>query len=309
MNNSKTPKVTVLISTKNRETLVTRAINSVLAQTFLDFELIIADVSDNDLTQKALSDYTDPRVIYRRITNELFAARTVNSAVENARGKYIAFCDDDDEWSSNEKLAKQVALLDKLGDDYGFVACAYELWNDRTNSHIKFVYPKAKGMIFIEMLKENVASGMPALLIRRDAYLAVGGFEEGIKYSADYLLQTKLSKSYKFDFIPEVLVLGHTQHEFGSQQNLVKSNCNYRDKMEYFECFLKLFASDYQENLPAKKEKIETLITLATKSGDLESFIKYMKLYCKSNGRLLFIVKRGIELTKNISKKRSWFIV
>jgi len=293
------PRVSVLISTKNRERLISRAIDSVLAQSFKDFELIITDVSDNDLTQEIVSHYQDARVRYFKIDNEISVAKTVNEAIFKAKGEYIAFCDDDDEWCSAEKLSQQVALLDFLGTEYGFVSCGWEIWNDRTNKHICYEMPKAKGDVFLQMLVHNVALGTPTLLIRKDAYVKVGGFEESLRYSADHLLLTKLSELYKFDFVPEIMVLGHQFHDFGSSQYLVKRSFRYKDKMMYFVNFLERFGSTYDSLPSAKRSILERILTMAAKEGDTSSFIKYSQIYLGGDWGFLFILKRIFILLRN----------
>lgn len=295
----KAPIVSVLIPTKNRSSLVSRAIDSILTQSFEDFELIIMDVSDNDLTREVIDGYKDSRIVYRRISNEVSAAISVNSTLQKSRGKYLAFCDDDDEWSSREKLAKQVNLLDALGEDYGFVSCGWEIWNDRTNQHDSFDLPKAKGDVFSLMLIQNVVLGTPTLLIRKEAYFAVGGFEEEIRYSADYLLLTKLSKYYKFDYIAEIMVLGHQYHEFGSSQHLRKRTLNYSDKLAYFLFFLDYFKSDYEANPLAKRSIVERIITMAVKAIDFNSFIKYTGIYFTGSFSGSFIFKRAVLFLLN----------
>ena len=300
MVSSRKPKVSVFVSTKNRASLITRAIDSILSQTFENFELIIADVSDNDLTAKVISQYNDSRIVYHKIDNEISPAKTINKFLFNAKGEYIALCDDDDEWCSKDKLKKQVALLDFLDEDYGFVTCGWELWNDKTNQHISFDMPKAKGNIFPLMLAKNVTLGLPTLLVKKSAYIAVGGFEESIKYSADYLLLTKLSKLYKFDFVPEIMVRGHQFHEYGSSSRLVKSKNDYFDKMEYFIFFLKFFESDYNAYPNAKKAILESIITMAVRAGNPPSCIKYMNIYLKGEHSYYFIFKRVLQFAYNI---------
>ena len=128
----KSPRVTVVIPTYNRGDLLPRAVNSVLAQTYSDFELILVDDCSFDNTQDVIHDFEDPRI--RSIRHEVNrgAAATRNTGIAHARGEYIAYLDDDDECTSN-RLADQVALLDS-GPDIGMVYGWIEEINDATGA-------------------------------------------------------------------------------------------------------------------------------------------------------------------------------
>ena len=122
------PKVSVIINTCNRSALIGRAVDSVLQQDFADFELLVIDASSDESTRAVMDRYQDPRIRYYRIIDEEYFAKTFNYAISLARGGYIAFNDDDDEWISPQKLSKQVALMESLPEDYGVVYCWWEMW-------------------------------------------------------------------------------------------------------------------------------------------------------------------------------------
>lgn len=98
------PVFSVIIPTYNREKLIGRAIDSVLNQTFKDFELIIVDDGSTDNTKEIIERYTDQRIryIYKENGGQNSA---LNKGIEFAKGKYVAFLDSDDEWL-DEKLRK-----------------------------------------------------------------------------------------------------------------------------------------------------------------------------------------------------------
>ena len=118
------PLVSVIVPTYNRAQLLRETVASILSQTFDDFELIIVDNMSEDGTEQYVKGLEDPRIRYFRNANNGIIAVNRNVGIKNAKGKYIAFCDDDDLWLPN-KLEEQVELMEKnmdLGLCGGYVA-------------------------------------------------------------------------------------------------------------------------------------------------------------------------------------------
>ena len=115
------PKVSIIIPTYNRAKLLSRAIKSVLDQTFKDFELIIVDDGSTDNTKGVVEEFQkkDSRIKYIWQENSGAPAKPKNTGIRQARGEYVAFLDDDDEWFP-KKLEKQIELFE---DNIGFVGC------------------------------------------------------------------------------------------------------------------------------------------------------------------------------------------
>lgn len=105
------PKVTVFIPVHNREDYICVAVNSILAQTFEDFELVVVDDGSTDRTVEVLESYSDPRLRVARNPRNLGIPATRNHGLELARGEYIALLDSDDH-AYPERLAHQVRFLD-----------------------------------------------------------------------------------------------------------------------------------------------------------------------------------------------------
>lgn len=113
------PKVSVIVTTYNRPELVKETIFGVLNQTFKDFELIVVDNFSNYDFLKVIEEINDDRILPYQNQNDGIIAVNRNFGIKKAKGKYIAFCDDDDIWMPN-KLEKQLQFLkDKhLEDDF-----------------------------------------------------------------------------------------------------------------------------------------------------------------------------------------------
>src|SRR5438132_12765470 len=104
------PTVSVIIATHNRARLLRRAIHSVLAQTFEDWELLVVDDGSTDNTETIAVSLQDLRICYLRheVNRGLSAAR--NTGIRISRGEYVAFLDDDDEWLP-KKLERELEVF------------------------------------------------------------------------------------------------------------------------------------------------------------------------------------------------------
>ena len=112
-------KVSVIIPTYNREATLKRAVESVLNQTYTDFELIIVDDGSTDNTRQLVENIHDDRITYYYVKINSGAAAARNYGIERAEGEYIAFQDSDDYWHS-DKLEKQMKVMES-NPDIGFV--------------------------------------------------------------------------------------------------------------------------------------------------------------------------------------------
>ncbi len=117
------PKVSVIIITYNRAQLLRTAGQTVLDQTFQDFELLIVDDGSSDDTGNTIKSFNDPRVRYVKHAQNQGEGGARNTGMQHAKGEYIAFLDDDDEWLPN-KLQLQVELLDSQPGQVGLVHSA-----------------------------------------------------------------------------------------------------------------------------------------------------------------------------------------
>ena len=104
------PLVSVIVSTHNRADLLCETLDSILSQTYENFELIVVDDGSTDNTEEVVKRHSAGRINYLKIDNWGGPARPRNIGIEKAKGKYIAFCDDDDIWLP-KKLEKQINYI------------------------------------------------------------------------------------------------------------------------------------------------------------------------------------------------------
>ena len=114
--------VSIIMPTYNCGRFIAESINSVLAQTYTNWELLIVDDCSTDNTAEVVASFKDPRILYQRNEHNSGAAVTRNTALRLAKGKYIAFLDSDDLWMP-EKLERQIAFMEKMG--YAFTYHEY----------------------------------------------------------------------------------------------------------------------------------------------------------------------------------------
>jgi glycosyltransferase involved in cell wall biosynthesis len=200
------PRVTVAVSTWNRAHLVGRAIASILAQTFADFEVLVVDDGSTDHTPGVLAGIGDPRLRIIRLDPNGGISRARNAALATARGEWLAFLDDDNEWEP-EYLARQLALAESH-PHAGVVYCRARRRDVRTGRDMAVPEAVWQGPVF----RRLVAGWMPLVsctLVRRAALADAGGFDESLRASEDRDMWLRLARRTDFAGTTAVLVARH----------------------------------------------------------------------------------------------------
>lgn len=192
-----TPLVTVVIPTYNRATMVGRAIESVLQQTFSDFEIVVVDDSSHDNTESVVKGFGDHRVRYIRheINKKLPATR--NTGIANARGQYIAFLDDDDQWKK-DKLCKQIDAIQNCEA----VLCA------STVTGIKPTYRYREDWVTSSTLRKGNIFDPSGLIVRAEVLRKLQ-FDTSLPNGVgeDWDMFIRIAERGKIKYIPEPLVI------------------------------------------------------------------------------------------------------
>ncbi len=205
------PKVSVITVTFNREQFIREAIDSVLAQTFTDWEMVIVDDASTDNTERIVKDYIDgeSRIKYFKNKVNLGIAKTRNRGLELARGEYIAPLDSDDIWLDVNKLKKQVEFLE-INKDYSMLGGGIMRINEKSQPIKKVLFPVYDSLIRKIILQFNPFP-QSTLLYRKSVALACGGYSHNYKICDDYELWLKMGLQSKFTNIPQVLA-GYRVH-------------------------------------------------------------------------------------------------
>jgi len=201
---SKPPLVSIIMNCYNSDRFLKEAIDSIYAQTFLDWEIIFWDNASTDSSGEIARSYDD-KLKYYRAENTTPLGEARNLAIEKAVGKYLAFLDCDDLWLE-DKLQAQMEIFSKEDEDLGFVYGRSEKFysNGRWKNQ---VFRKGEnlpeGRIFNELIKENFVPFLSGV-INKEKFIACGGFPKHFKNSTDYYIFLNLAQRYRVRAVQDV---------------------------------------------------------------------------------------------------------
>jgi glycosyltransferase involved in cell wall biosynthesis len=234
------PKVSVILTSYNHAKYLRDAIDSVLAQTFSDFEIIIWDDASMDESWEIINDYLDPRIrAFRNETNLRFG--NVNRALEQAVGEYIAIHHSDDVWEA-DKLKKQVAFLNENSQVGAVFSNAFiigengERFEDASHFYYNiFEQPNRSRHEWLNyFFYKGNALCHPSVLIRKACYDDCGLYRYGFAQLADFDMWVRLCLRYEIYVLPEKLV------RFRVRENKMNTSASRPDASirHLFETFL-----------------------------------------------------------------------
>jgi glycosyltransferase involved in cell wall biosynthesis len=199
----KLPQISVIIPTYNRESFIARAIESVLTQTYKDYEIIVVDDGSTDKTKDKVSQYGD-RVRYMYQQN-LGPSAGRNLGIRNAKGKYVAFCDSDDRFLP-EKLEKQMDYILKHPD------CPFlYTWYNQVNHNGEIdqirqpTHCKNREHLQYGLFTRKFTIRTSTVLVEKSCFDKAGLFNERFWYSQDWDMWLRLAAFYKGACLKEPL--------------------------------------------------------------------------------------------------------
>jgi GT2 family glycosyltransferase len=201
------PVVSIVIPTYQRLAFLREAVDSVFAQTFADWELIVVDDGSTDGTDEYLSTLHDRRVrtVWREHSGN--AARTRNAGVTLATGEWIAFLDSDDVWLPRKLELQLAALAKHLNCLWSCTAVSYI--DDAGRPAVR-IHPRkepASGWILDRLLMFEAAVPAQTMLVRRSLFRDVGGFDETFDFCEDFDLDLRLAAYNPICALAEPLTL------------------------------------------------------------------------------------------------------
>ncbi len=266
------PLLSVVMATYNRSDLVGRAIESILNQTYNDFELIIVDDGSTDGTPQILQKYAakDKRIILLQQNNQGLAAAR-NTAVYKAQGKYIAFMDDDDVSAPN-RLDKQVTFLEKY-PDYDACTCGSQVVNlegkpiyNETNPLYDIDYFPVKHGPFNNGKWHPECGLGPTACLTKESFINCNGYRV-----ADHLIIEDLDFTLRFLRKYKTAIIGGEYLYFYSDPHTnFGSNLNTKDCIIFFKRHVVSYISAWfcSHNMadPVEEDlKLDNIISLITK--------------------------------------------
>lgn len=198
------PIVSVIIPTCDRAHLLERAVMSVLGQSFDDYEVIVVDDHSRDDTLEVIERLRDERVRCIPRSQRGGGAAARNTGIEAACGEYLAFLDDDDAWHDS-KLQRQVEVMQRR-PEVGLVYTGAVHIHQHNGQIFKTVTPTDRGYIFQALLERNIIGTTSSVMVRKEALLEVGGFDEAFPSCQDWDLYLRLAGDWMVDFVGKALV-------------------------------------------------------------------------------------------------------
>jgi glycosyltransferase involved in cell wall biosynthesis len=200
--------VSIIIPTYKRPKKLNIAIESIINQTYINWELIIVDDNDEDSeyrkeTEKFMTKYiNNSKIKYKKHKENRGANAARNTGIKNARGDYIAFLDDDDIWLP-KKLEIQMKEFKGASNKVGVVYSGFFRFEDKKREYIPKNL-KGEGEIHKKLLKGNFISTQVAIVCK-ECFNKVGLFDECLPRLQDWELWIRISKYYRFKFVDQAL--------------------------------------------------------------------------------------------------------
>jgi len=208
---SDTPLVSVVVPTHNRASLLRRAIDSVIAQTYSRWECIIVDDASTDGTEDDVQQYADARIRYMRLPTNQGQCAARNHGIRIANGSYVAFLDSDDEWLPG-KLQAQLALFNAdTSGQLGVVMCGVIKISETSGVEMSRKIPNLGRRPWKELLDLRDNPPTYTLLVRRECF-DHDLWDEQLPHRTDWDLCIRIARKYAFGVVQQYLVKAY-QHD------------------------------------------------------------------------------------------------
>ncbi len=225
-NNIKQPLVSVILPTFNHGRFISKAIESVLNQTYSNFELIIIDNHSEDNTEEVVAFYKDNRINYLKFRNNGIIAASRNYGIKHSRGKYVAFLDSDDTWYK-QKLKKQLPHF-QMPEIIGVASNATLITETPYYRNINLAKSK---LGYIDYQYRNILNRNPiitsSLIVRKETLKQAGLFDENRDFCfiEDWELWLRMARYGSFRVIEEPLLYYRASLKRGAKAATISKNC------------------------------------------------------------------------------------
>lgn len=200
--------ISIVIPLYNKEHQIAKTLQSVFAQTYTDYEIVIVNDGSTDNSVAVVGEINDPRIrLISQQNKGVSAAR--NKGINEAKGDYIAFLDSDDNWEPD--YLESIADLIKKYPEANIFGCRYKFSDEYGNERhtiVRFLEFEGRDGIINNYFKVASNSDAPlwtsAIVAKRSALIQIGGFPEGVVSGEDLLTWAKLACNFKIAFLNEV---------------------------------------------------------------------------------------------------------
>lgn len=223
MNDTVTPLISVVIPTYNHARFLGRALQSVLNQTYPNWEAIVIDNHSTDSTDKIMASFADQRITYLKIHNNGVIATSRNAGIRVAKGEWIAFLDSDDWWS----LDKLQVCFDSINDNVDLVYHDMEIVSEKPLLFRRKMTKswQVKKPVLVDLLTKGNAIVNSSVVVRKCLLEKIGGICDDVKMisAEDYntwLCISLLSDGFKYLAVRLGYYLQHGQNISGTDKSL-----------------------------------------------------------------------------------------
>ena len=287
--------VSIVIPTYGENSDPCKAIESVFNQSYPYIEVIVVDDNGKGTDQqlyneKRLEKYCkNPGFHYIVHDHNKGGSAARNTGAQLSSGKYINFLDDDDRFDI-DKIKKQVECLQKLDASWGGAYSSTKTYHGDT--YIRTNIAKHSGYVLEKYIKGKIRIGTPSLLVRREAFLSIGGYDPTFIRHQDWEFNSRLLDSYKLVAVPDAFYERH--YKLTAQGYDLETRKSFMDKYT---------SSMLSEIKTLKKEKLETLlkrkyiaiVSTAIRRGELSFAKEVFKQQGYGIVEIIIMVKYGIS--------------
>jgi glycosyltransferase involved in cell wall biosynthesis len=281
LNSKSTPLVSVIIPTYNHANFLGKALESVIHQTYNNWEAIVIDNHSTDETNKVIDKFKDSRIQYFKISNDGIIAKSRNFGINAAKGDWIAFLDSDDWWTKD----KLEICLKNIDEEVDFIYHKLEIIYDNSKSYLKrkkivgrHLNKPVLNNLLISEIKDGSAIGNSSVVVRKNILNKIGGISENKKMvaSEDFNTWLRVAKiTDQFKYIKSRLGY-YLVHDKSSQ----KRDLSIPHRQAVIE-FMNLFNS---------KQKLNLEVKLKYMSGNYNTLNNN---YSKAKKDFFFVFKNG----------------
>jgi glycosyltransferase involved in cell wall biosynthesis len=260
------PFFTVVIPTYNRSAFLKEAIQSVLDQTFQDFEVIVVDDHSTDNTQEVVESFHDDRITYILNDRARGGAGTRNAGIFRARGQWVAFLDDDDVWLP-QKLELQYKKIKDVDSTVGLIYTGYAVYDFEMKCPMYSFLPKKEGWIQKDLLYKNYIGTLSTVAIRSDLLRRIGGLDERFAGMQDMELYVRIADVSRIVSVKDKL--SHIR-----RSNKDRISLNLQKKLECSLLFWEKYKELINKDIRLRHRAASRVFQFAARRGNVKATLQ-----------------------------------
>lgn len=219
------PKVSVIVPTYNRQNTLKQTIDSILAQSFQEFEIIVIDDGSTDNTKDLIATYTDKRIHYFYQENQGLPS-SWNLGIKKSGAEYLAFLDSDDIWLK-DKLQTQISFIEN--SPLHQMGCTTAYFLHTINNKYKTIIPRTQNTTLRSILWKNILHIGTTLLCKRTVFDDIGEFDTNLRRGQDTDWLIRYRKKFQIGVIQHPLAV-FNQHLSRSAEIMEQSHLFFLEK-------------------------------------------------------------------------------